>query len=170
MTLSQAAAPAADAAAASATAAPVEEAMPDAGTSGADATAAGAGSSATSPGPSPEQTGFFELKAVLTHKGRSADSGHYVGWVKQKDGSWMQFDDERPIPSTEDAILRLNGGGDHHMAYILLYRVRAPLASAAFAPAPLQTALLNYPLGRSRAVRAGRIGLCDGEARSNQAT
>jgi ubiquitin carboxyl-terminal hydrolase 14 len=22
----------------------------------------------------------------LTHKGRSADSGHYVGWVKQDDG------------------------------------------------------------------------------------
>ena len=28
-------------------------------------------------------TGRYELAAVLTHKGRSADSGHYVSWVKQ---------------------------------------------------------------------------------------
>jgi hypothetical protein len=28
----------------------------------------------------------YDLIAVLTHKGRSADSGHYVGWVKQDDG------------------------------------------------------------------------------------
>lgn len=100
--------------AAAAPAAGADEAMPDAepSTSGAGAAAA----------PAPEQTGFFELKAVLTHKGRSADSGHYVGWVKQKDGSWMQFDDDNSIPSTEDQILRLSGGGDFHMAYMLLYR------------------------------------------------
>lgn len=78
----------------------------------------------------PQQTGFYELRAVLTHKGRSADSGHYVSWVKQQDGSWMQFDDEKPIPSTEDNILRLSGGGDFHMAYMLLYRVREGRSSA----------------------------------------
>ncbi len=27
--------------------------------------------------------GKYELIGVLTHKGRSADSGHYVSWVKQ---------------------------------------------------------------------------------------
>jgi len=26
-------------------------------------------------------TGNYELVAVVTHKGRSADGGHYVGWV-----------------------------------------------------------------------------------------
>lgn len=31
-------------------------------------------------------TGIYELVAVLTHKGRSADSGHYVAWVKQEKG------------------------------------------------------------------------------------
>lgn len=31
-------------------------------------------------------TGIYDLVAVLTHKGRSADSGHYVGWVKQENG------------------------------------------------------------------------------------
>lgn len=27
-------------------------------------------------------SGYYELAAVLTHKGRSSDSGHYVGWVR----------------------------------------------------------------------------------------
>ena len=38
---------------------------------------------------------------VLTHKGRSADSGHYVAWVKQDDKQWIQFDDEELIPRKE---------------------------------------------------------------------
>jgi len=29
-------------------------------------------------------TGNYELIAVVTHKGRSADGGHYVGWVHAK--------------------------------------------------------------------------------------
>lgn len=32
-------------------------------------------------------TGIYDLVAVLTHKGRSADSGHYVAWVKQDTGA-----------------------------------------------------------------------------------
>jgi ubiquitin carboxyl-terminal hydrolase 14 len=67
-------------------------------------------------------TGFYSLCALLTHKGREADGGHYVSYVKQTDGSWMEFDDERPIPRTEEEILRLKGGGDHAMAYLCLYR------------------------------------------------
>ena len=31
-------------------------------------------------------TGIYDLVSVLTHKGRSADSGHYVAWVKQESG------------------------------------------------------------------------------------
>jgi ubiquitin carboxyl-terminal hydrolase 14 len=60
--------------------------------------------------------------AVLTHKGRSADSGHYVGWTRQEDGAWVQFDDEEMIPRKQDEVLALSGGGDWHMAYLLLYR------------------------------------------------
>ena len=61
---------------------------------------------------------------MLTHKGRSADSGHYVSWVKQSDKSWIQFDDDQLIPKKEDEILALSGGGDWHMAYLLLYRAQ----------------------------------------------
>jgi len=69
-------------------------------------------------------TGFYDLVAALTHKGRSADSGHYVSWVKREDGTWTQFDDEKPIPTTEEEVLKLKGGGDHHMSYILCYKAR----------------------------------------------
>lgn len=37
-----------------------------------------------------QMTGIYDLVAVLTHKGRSADSGHYVGWVKQENGSLLE--------------------------------------------------------------------------------
>lgn len=30
-----------------------------------------------------ELTGRYDLLAVLTHKGRSLDAGHYVAWCKQ---------------------------------------------------------------------------------------
>ena len=68
--------------------------------------------------------GAYDLVAVLTHKGRSADSGHYVSWAKQDDGQWMQFDDEEMIPRKADEIVTLSGGGDWHMAYLLLYRAQ----------------------------------------------
>ncbi|XP_010262220.1 PREDICTED: ubiquitin carboxyl-terminal hydrolase 6 [Nelumbo nucifera] len=69
-------------------------------------------------------TGIFDLVAVLTHKGRSADSGHYVGWVKQESGKWIQYDDDNPIPQREEDITKLSGGGDWHMAYICMYKAR----------------------------------------------
>ncbi|GKA85875.1 ubiquitin carboxyl-terminal hydrolase 6 [Tanacetum coccineum] len=69
-------------------------------------------------------TGLYDLVAVLTHKGRSADSGHYVAWVKQENGKWIQFDDDNPIPQREEDITKLSGGGDWHMAYICMYKAR----------------------------------------------
>lgn len=67
---------------------------------------------------------MYELFALLTHKGRSADSGHYVGWAKQADGEWIQYDDENMKPVREEEIMLLNGGGDWHMAYLLLYKAK----------------------------------------------
>ncbi|KAM8967783.1 ubiquitin carboxyl-terminal hydrolase 14 isoform 2-T2 [Pelodytes ibericus] len=68
--------------------------------------------------------GYYELQAVLTHQGRSSSSGHYVSWVKRKHDEWIKFDDDKvSIVSPED-ILRLSGGGDWHIAYVLLYGPR----------------------------------------------
>ncbi len=33
-------------------------------------------------------SGYYELQAVLTHKGRSSNSGHYVAWIKHKGDTW----------------------------------------------------------------------------------
>lgn len=69
-----------------------------------------------------ELTGKYELIAVLTHKGRSADSGHYIAWTKQEDGKWLEYDDDKLHQRNEEDIMNLKGGGDHAMAYILTYK------------------------------------------------
>lgn len=66
-------------------------------------------------------SGYYTLQAVLTHKGRSSTSGHYVAWVKQTDDIWFKFDDDVVTSVTSEEILRLSGGGDWHCAYVLLY-------------------------------------------------
>lgn len=70
-------------------------------------------------------SGFYELTAVLTHKGRSSNSGHYVGWSKNsKNNQWYMFDDEDVTPMQEEDIMKLSGGGDWHTAYVLFYSPR----------------------------------------------
>jgi len=80
-------------------------------------------------------SGYYELKALITHKGRSSDSGHYVAWVRVSDGSdsaenkqdqskWAMCDDNDVYLVSEEDILRLSGGGDYHCAYVLLYGPR----------------------------------------------
>ena len=41
------------------------------------------------------KTGWYELVAILTHKGQNADGGHYVAWVQHKDDVWVCFDDDK---------------------------------------------------------------------------
>ena len=84
----------------------------------------------------------YELVAVLTHVGRSADSGHYMAWTKhaptptattstastkEKQGEeevWWKFDDDTVTQVKEDEIVKLAGGGDWHMAYLLVYKAK----------------------------------------------
>ncbi|XP_026740925.1 uncharacterized protein LOC113503276 isoform X1 [Trichoplusia ni] len=65
-------------------------------------------------------SGYYRLQAVLTHRGRSSSSGHYVAWVARGD-SWLRCDDDAVSPVTEEEVLKLSGGGDWHCAYLLLY-------------------------------------------------
>ena len=69
-----------------------------------------------------KDTGNYELIAVVTHKGRSADGGHYVGWVHQSGDTWLCFDDDIVSTVKTDDILQLKGGGDWHTAYLTIYR------------------------------------------------
>ena len=32
-------------------------------------------------------SGYYELSAVLTHQGRSSSSGHYLAWIRRKGGN-----------------------------------------------------------------------------------
>lgn len=66
-------------------------------------------------------SGYYSLQAVLTHKGRTSSSGHYVAWIKQKANVWLKCDDDVVSPVTEEDVLKLSGGGDWHCAYVLLY-------------------------------------------------
>ena len=80
-------------------------------------------------------TGRYELFAVLSHQGRTADSGHYVAWSKYEPKNpkpsdrkdlWVLWDDDKPSFVLEQDIMKLSGkgGADFHHAYLLLYRTK----------------------------------------------
>lgn len=81
------------------------------------------------------QSGVYELRAVVTHQGASADSGHYTAYVKktgpkdpvtgkvgEEDGKWWWFNDDKVSEVSSDKIDALAGGGESHSALILLYK------------------------------------------------
>jgi len=71
-------------------------------------------------------TAVYDLHAVVTHKGRDADGGHYVAWVKEKENCWLLFDDDDVSVVDDEAIKRLagTGGADWHIAYVMVYKAR----------------------------------------------
>lgn len=71
--------------------------------------------------PGSSNSGYYELQGIITHQGRSSSSGHYVGWVKNKGDDWLKCDDDVVSPVKGEDILKLSGGGDWHIAYVLLY-------------------------------------------------
>ncbi|KAF2404319.1 ubiquitin carboxyl-terminal hydrolase 6 [Trichodelitschia bisporula] len=81
------------------------------------------------------QTGLYELRGVVAHQGISADSGHYTAFIKkqgrkdpktgklkEEDGKWWWFNDDKVTEVDYDRIESLAGGGQSHSALILLYR------------------------------------------------
>lgn len=77
---------------------------------------------------------------IVTHKGASAEGGHYIGWARKdaidisvsnpKNGmnyddprdEWYKFDDDKVSVVKQEKIQSLDGGGEDSTAYILLYR------------------------------------------------
>ncbi|EJD05216.1 cysteine proteinase [Fomitiporia mediterranea MF3/22] len=90
-------------------------------------------------------TGLYELVGIVTHKGATADSGHYIGFVKKNallpvnvgneegqkgklaedDEDWYKFDDEKVSIFPQDKLNTLEGGGEDASAYLLLYRSKS---------------------------------------------
>ncbi|KKF96952.1 PAB-dependent poly(A)-specific ribonuclease subunit PAN2 [Ceratocystis platani] len=68
------------------------------------------------------QTGLYELSAIITHQGASADSGHYTAYVKKEpvldpktgkmasDGNWWWFNDDKVSEVPAEKIEGLAGG------------------------------------------------------------
>ncbi len=94
---------------------------------------------AVGPGLPANFQGQYELFAVVTHKGRDADGGHYMAWVKASGNSgkvekisdseednedWFVFDDDEVSPCKTEDVLKLKGGGDWHMSYLNFYRAK----------------------------------------------
>ena len=91
-------------------------------------------------------SGYYDLQAVLTHKGRSIESGHYVAWRRVRGDEWVQLDDDKVTPRTTADILKLSGGGDWHTSYLLLYGSR-PLPPAPAGSADADAGAAGEPLG-----------------------
>jgi len=72
-------------------------------------------------------SGRYECVGLVSHKGRSSSSGHYMGWVRnsKNPAKWTCFDDDHPSECEWKDVDNLAGGGDHHMAFLLLYRASA---------------------------------------------
>lgn len=86
-------------------------------------------------------TGYYQLVAILSHKGRTADGGHYVGWGLHKkaedekglkDDRWICFDDDTVTYTYWKEMCgqgtELQGGkADTQMAYLCFYqKVQVP--------------------------------------------
>lgn len=71
-------------------------------------------------------TGHYELHSIVTHKGRSADGGHYIGWTRQEPGSskWWCYNDDKVTEIEQAEIMLLCGGGDRDTAYLTFYRFK----------------------------------------------
>jgi len=68
-------------------------------------------------------SGYYELCGIVTHKGRSANSGHYIGYSRDSArGKWLKFDDEDVTEIKPDDIKQLYGGGDFQMAFLCIFR------------------------------------------------
>lgn len=69
---------------------------------------------------------LYDLSAVVTHKGASADSGHYQAFTKnEKDltgNSWWFFNDDKVTQVGKDKVETLAGGGESDIALILIYK------------------------------------------------
>lgn len=64
----------------------------------------------SSPSAKPEVAGSkdfpakYVLKAFISHKGPSVHSGHYVAHIKQGNGDWVLFNDEKVVKADRESV------------------------------------------------------------------
>ena len=68
----------------------------------------------------------YELNAVITHMGASADGGHYKAYVKDPNDlegqNWWIFNDDKVSSVSREKIETLSGGGESDSALLLIYK------------------------------------------------
>jgi len=79
-------------------------------------------------------TGYYRIVGLVTHKGLSANSGHYIGYAREpavpasgarpkQPARWLKFDDDYTSIVDDAHIQQLFGGtGDMQMGYICIYK------------------------------------------------
>lgn len=70
----------------------------------------------------------YDLTAIITHQGISADLGHYQAFVRDEkslDGDlWWKFNDNKVSTTNREKIEMLAGGGEADSALILMYKAK----------------------------------------------
>ncbi|KAF8820374.1 ubiquitin carboxyl-terminal hydrolase [Cardiosporidium cionae] len=69
--------------------------------------------------------GKYDLCSIVTHRGRAAESGHYVGWIKKDEEMWLKFDDDQVSLQKWSSIDLCGGRSDYHIAYLCMYKRRS---------------------------------------------
>ncbi|OLQ13930.1 Ubiquitin carboxyl-terminal hydrolase 6 [Symbiodinium microadriaticum] len=80
-------------------------------------------------------TGYYQLIGIVSHKGRTADGGHYVGWTLHKKADGKDLKDDKWVLFDDDDVTFVNwkdmtgmstdlcgGKADTQIAYINIYQ------------------------------------------------
>lgn len=68
--------------------------------------------------------GLYDLEAIISHQGMSADSGHYLCYTRSPydPNQWWRMNDDQATPFDAAKIATLAGGGASESALILVYK------------------------------------------------
>ncbi|KAF4725173.1 Ubiquitin carboxyl-terminal hydrolase 14, partial [Perkinsus olseni] len=77
-------------------------------------------------------TGNYRCVSIVSHEGRSAEGGHYMGWAKFKDADGDVFKDDQWVRFNDDKVTQhdwkyvvdqlVGGRADTQIAYIVIYQ------------------------------------------------
>eukprot|EP01130_Rhizamoeba_saxonica_P016315 TRINITY_DN7523_c0_g2_i1.p1 TRINITY_DN7523_c0_g2~~TRINITY_DN7523_c0_g2_i1.p1 ORF type:complete len:450 (+),score=106.38 TRINITY_DN7523_c0_g2_i1:59-1351(+) len=78
--------------------------------------------------PNKNVNGIYSLVSFVTHKGRTADGGHYVSYVKGDDDEWLMYDDDVVSVVSEESVrdITKGAGADYYIPYLCIFKSKAP--------------------------------------------
>ncbi|KAF8914202.1 hypothetical protein CPB84DRAFT_1669630 [Gymnopilus junonius] len=89
----------------------------------------------------------YSLYGVICHAGGGPNSGHYYAFIKGRDGSWWEMND--------DIVSRTSPPTDKKNAYILFYMQNKGQGLEAAVKAPLQNYATPFPVPAKNGLAAG---------------